>query len=714
MLATRPSLYTANPPQWRLSLQAAYVRCRALELAGRGCALGPRNVADGGEQVESPEDAGRREVAMMLAGFGLDGFEVDLAIHGLRMFNDNPDRVVEWFITGEAMAWKAAGMDSQQEQNRSGMNAAVDSHPDEVRRRQRKEQASNIAVMVGVPPKLCELALTMFDNQNAATGWLLDNGHRYVPGMSDAQMFELTGTDDSGAAITAPEGSQQDRDREVLESLDLLTGSAGRGGEASTERYVFEGEETSGGAEGRFSNDPMTMGDAERFGESVEHIRQMIQSGMPPREIRQVLHSRQQRPQQRQQQVFLELAEAELEPLDQADGVTGTEELAELQLTAVLTNPGEMVCAVSDQQVAMSLQRGERAVGRMQRAVLDLPTGYAQLADNRRVTVSTFDEERCSIVPMTTSGAVLRRYQRMLGVPLSRGDNTALYSLCMAMEESMARLAARTALIALALAYATDIDLTKMPTLDADDAVATEAGPDVDFFNQLVRLTGTSEALFSASGTGTGSVALGDSTVKPGDGVVVDSSGTVTLRHGVQVSATGLQPCGSIVIKGGVTVVPASGRQLTGAMMLFLKRRLRKEICRAATSAEARTPLTSILVGELTSNLLRVTSPELQGVSDLRCEFRESTHPLFSEAGYSDSVRIPGARAMWISFHPRCDIGETRLTFHIDDGSPNGREVQSCTGSVASGGFKPFVVHGDSVVFKLQVRVAFKARLCQR
>ena len=92
-------------------------------------------------------------------------FSIDLCVQGLKMFNDDADRVAEWLLSGEArMFEQGGGLDEQDE----------DESP-------RYKEGRTLAQIVGLPPALCYLALQLFkDNKDASMNLLFDQGGMYV------------------------------------------------------------------------------------------------------------------------------------------------------------------------------------------------------------------------------------------------------------------------------------------------------------------------------------------------------------------------------------------------------------------------------------------------------------------------------------------------------------------------------------------------------
>eukprot|EP01138_Halocafeteria_seosinensis_P006927 gb/GECG01007085.1/.p1 GENE.gb/GECG01007085.1/~~gb/GECG01007085.1/.p1 ORF type:complete len:4254 (+),score=533.57 gb/GECG01007085.1/:1-12762(+) len=102
----------------------------------------------------------------------LMGFDYDLALKGLEIKGDDKSRVVEWFLSGEAEAFKSGG--------------GLEESSKETENDLRYENARNLAVMVGKPPRLCMKALELCgDDQNSALNWIMDYGDTFMPGLSE-------------------------------------------------------------------------------------------------------------------------------------------------------------------------------------------------------------------------------------------------------------------------------------------------------------------------------------------------------------------------------------------------------------------------------------------------------------------------------------------------------------------------------------------------
>ena len=76
--------------------------------------------------------------------------------------------------------------------------------------------------------------------------------------------------------------------------------------------------------------------------------------------------------------------------------------------------------------------------------------------------------------------------------------------------------------------------------------------------------------------------------------------------------------------------------------------------------------LTDLLVDDIASNMLAATVPSSHAEER---KMRESLHPHFFQCDLRDEVVIPGARALWVTFDPRCNTHpEARLSFFARDG----------------------------------------------
>lgn len=88
-------------------------------------------------------------------------FSIDLCVQGLKMFNDDADRVAEWLLSGEARMFEQGGGLDEKDDDESA----------------RYKEGRTLAQIVGMPPALCYLALQLFkDNKDASMNLLFDQG----------------------------------------------------------------------------------------------------------------------------------------------------------------------------------------------------------------------------------------------------------------------------------------------------------------------------------------------------------------------------------------------------------------------------------------------------------------------------------------------------------------------------------------------------------
>lgn len=99
------------------------------------------------------------------------------------------------------------------------------------------------------------------------------------------------------------------------------------------------------------------------------------------------------------------------------------------------------------------------------------------------------------------------------------------------------------------------------------------------------------------------------------------------------------------------------------------------------------------LVAEVSRNILSAT--RVGGAPSAERKMRESLHPHIPSGNAFDAITCPGARALWITFDPRCSLsGGTVLRFR-GGSKKSGATTGQFTGEGES--WRPFVVHGDTV-----------------
>lgn len=180
-----------------VSSRSAYVR-QALYEWSRGVRIGAPVERAAGPAAESETDRKRRLAAENLAAMG---FEVDLCVAGLKLFDDNEGRVVEWLLSGEGQVFKDGGGLQQEKADES----------------ERFKAARQLGTIVGLAPRLCESALQVFsDDSNHAMNLLLERGSVYAAGMIPAG----AAVDERRAAALAAHAAGAD-DSAVLDDLDL-------------------------------------------------------------------------------------------------------------------------------------------------------------------------------------------------------------------------------------------------------------------------------------------------------------------------------------------------------------------------------------------------------------------------------------------------------------------------------------------------------------
>jgi hypothetical protein len=113
------------------------------------------------------------------------------------------------------------------------------------------------------------------------------------------------------------------------------------------------------------------------------------------------------------------------------------------------------------------------------------------------------------------------------------------------------------------------------------------------------------------------------------------------------------------------------------------------------TSRLGATSLSRGLVSDCIENLEKSTQPG--DASEIQAH--ESLHPHFTQCDYVSEACFEGAKALFISFDPRCHINEGHLVFMTSKagGTQLARYSTSDT-------FKPLVVHADRVFFRFQCR----------
>jgi E3 ubiquitin-protein ligase HERC2 len=137
----------------------------------RGCSQGgAAGVLSSGAGVGSalsPADTHRREQACNLSAMGYDE---QLCMKALAFNKDDAQRAAEWLLSGQGDAFvRAGGMEAT--------NKDTDARGSDPR----ASEARELAVMVGLPQKLCTAVLEMHQgDRNGATGWLLEHGQMYA------------------------------------------------------------------------------------------------------------------------------------------------------------------------------------------------------------------------------------------------------------------------------------------------------------------------------------------------------------------------------------------------------------------------------------------------------------------------------------------------------------------------------------------------------
>lgn len=133
----------------------------------QGRAAGVLPASTGPGTALSPADSKRREQAEQLAAMGYD---VSLCMKALGFNRDDPQRAAEWLLSGQGDAFvRAGGMEAA---NKDAESRGADP---------RAADARELAVMVGLPQRLCAAVLEMSQgDRNTATEWLLEHGQAYA------------------------------------------------------------------------------------------------------------------------------------------------------------------------------------------------------------------------------------------------------------------------------------------------------------------------------------------------------------------------------------------------------------------------------------------------------------------------------------------------------------------------------------------------------
>jgi hypothetical protein len=117
--------------------------------------------------------------------------------------------------------------------------------------------------------------------------------------------------------------------------------------------------------------------------------------------------------------------------------------------------------------------------------------------------------------------------------------------------------------------------------------------------------------------------------------------------------------------------------------------------------SEAAAALSSALVEQVAGNMLASTHPVLDGdVAASKRVMKDSLHPHYHSVQNShDEVTCEGARALWVTFDPRCQVHRSAsLSFYSDKSMRV--PIMTCSGDGCN--FRPFVVHGDTVYFRFR------------
>lgn len=178
-------------------------------LGARAGSLLPLTEADSGAAEDSPEVVARKAKAQELSNMG---FDYDLVLKGLEIKADDPERVLDWILSGEAEAFKAGD--------------GLKSGPADGEENPRYAAAQTLALTAAKPTKLCVRALELkADNPNAALNWLLDEGTAYLPGLSvgDGQEFGGAG---GMAAVMKQHLHGELADSAVLDDIGVTAGAA--------------------------------------------------------------------------------------------------------------------------------------------------------------------------------------------------------------------------------------------------------------------------------------------------------------------------------------------------------------------------------------------------------------------------------------------------------------------------------------------------------
>ncbi len=182
-----------------------------IALGARAGSLLPLSDTDSGSKEDTPEVAARKAKAQELSSMG---FDYDLVLKGLEIKADDPERVLDWILSGEAEAFKAGD--------------GLKSGPADGEENPRYAAAQTLALTAAKPTKLCIRALELkADNPNAALNWLLDEGTAYLPGLSvgDGQEFEGHGAGSGMMSVMRQHLHGELADSAVLDDIGVSAGA---------------------------------------------------------------------------------------------------------------------------------------------------------------------------------------------------------------------------------------------------------------------------------------------------------------------------------------------------------------------------------------------------------------------------------------------------------------------------------------------------------
>ena len=107
------------------------------------------------------------------------------------------------------------------------------------------------------------------------------------------------------------------------------------------------------------------------------------------------------------------------------------------------------------------------------------------------------------------------------------------------------------------------------------------------------------------------------------------------------------------------------------------------------------TSLSTELVKQCVANFVHSTEDS----DTVKSKSEESLHPYFSPSNYKGEIRFKGAKALRVTFDPRCCTEEnTGALIFFSDKECDTRIIRFAG---ESSNFKPFIVHADRVFYKV-------------